>query len=446
MNIKKYAVVAALMMLCASSYADTNIGQSTLPENVATVYPQPDNRVNLGPNASPLGLQQISVLFKREVSVNPNCDGIACIYHEGDDTPIQTVGISGASVDFTQPKMGGVMFPYSCRENGFYRVTIPEGFWIISGDTPAYSGALDLHYEILNPQKISPSETIVAELSEFKLEFPGYQEARLLKANNIEFFRHSSPSSYPLTITEGKNDDGSPANFILIKLNTPVSEQGDYSLFVKAGAAEGVNNPGTDLEVSDKNLEALYQYTVSHINAPTIVPAEGPVERFVPFELTVPEGSDFWFVNDRAVSFIYPVNEDGSLAPDATYRLTAARKGESDVITLTINENGNLLEDVVPQPGNYALQLANGLFSGSWHGEFINSAPFTYYFNVLSDPDSVDQTPASSLHITNAKGIYSIDGKKISDASDPDLTDNLPNGIYIIDGKKTYISGKGVKQ
>lgn len=441
MNTLKYASVIGLWMLSMPTYADSNLGPSTLPGNVAAVYPQPDSRIDIGPNASPMGAQQISVLFRKEVIVNSECEGEACIYREGDDTPLQTVGISGVSVDFTQPKMGCVLFPNSCNGNGTYRVTIPDGFWILEGETPAYSGALDLYYEILNPQTVTPAEGVVKELSEFKLEFPDYQEARLLKANKIDFFKLSSSTRYPITVTEGKNEDGSPANYLLIKLDNPVTEQGEYSLFVQAGAAECIRygeGPGQDDVTTERNIEALYRYTVSQINAPTILPAEGVLQTFNTFELTVSQGMDFWFVNDKAQNFMYKVNEDGSLAPDPSYKLTGRRIEDSDKILLTINDNGQILTDVTPEPGAYALQLASGLFSGSIDGDFINSAPFVYYYNVIDIAESVN-TPAASKDGT-AKGIYSIDGKKISDDSNFDPNRPLPEGVYIINGKKILIT------
>lgn len=429
MNIKTYVAAATMMLLSASAYADNSIGSSIIPDNVTVVYPTPDSRVDLGPNASPLGLQQISAMFRKDVSVNPDCDGKACIYLQGEETPLQTVGVSGASVDLEQSKMGSVLFPYSCTANGLYRVTIPEGFWILEG--AGLSGAFDLYYEILMPQKISPAVGVAKELKEFRLEFPGYDEARLLYPNRIEFFRHSSTGSYPLTITEGKNEDGSPANYILISLNEAVTEQGDYSLFVKAGAAAGIKYGEGGEETVDSNIEALYHYTISQLDAPAITPTEGTVENLGPFELTVPEGSDFWFLNDRAVSFIYPVEADGSLAPDAAYRVTARRINESDRIALTIWDNGQVYETVTPAPGHYALQLASGLFSGSWGGEFINSAPFIYYYQVVTDPSGVN--PAGNV-VIRPRGIYTIDGKRISGDAE-----SLPEGIYIIDGRKAVI-------
>lgn len=434
MNIKTYVAVATMMLLTATSYADSNIGSSTIPDNVSAVYPNPDSRVDLGPNASPLGLQQISVMFRKDVTVNPDCDGKACIYLQGEDTPLQTVGVSGASVDLEQSKMGSVLFPYSCTANGLYRVTIPEGFWILEG--AGLSGALDLYYEILVPQRIAPAEGVAKELKEFRLEFPGYKEARILHANRFEFFRHSSPDIYPISVTQGKNDDGSTANYILISLNQPVSEQGDYSLFVKAGAAAGVSYTDDGEEIIDENIEALYHYTISQLNAPAITPEEGLVENLGPFELTVPDGADFWFLNDRAVSFIYPVKEDGSLAPDAAYRVTARRIDESDRIALTIWDGGQGMTSVTPASGAYALQLASGLFSGSWNGEFINSAPFVYYYQVVSDPNGVGMNPAGNV-VIRPLGIYTIDGRRISGESKS--TETLPEGLYIIDGRKTVI-------
>ena len=438
LNMKKYAVAAILSLLSLCSYADTGIGTSIIPENVTSVDPQPGQRVNLGISGSPLGLQYISVMFKRDVAVNPECEGEACIYLHGDDTPLQTVGVSGATVDYDQHKMGCVLFPFSCVADGLYRVTIPEGFWILQGDTPAYSGAFDLYYEVYMPQRISPAEQVVKELSEFRLEFPDFEQARLLSSKKIEFYRHSSPDVYPLTVTEGTNDDGSPANYILIKLREPVKTQGEYSLFIKAGAAEGVNAAGTGEETTDVNMEALYTYTLSQIDPPSIVPEEGAVESFVPFELTVPKGAEFWFVNDRAVSFIYPVNGDGSLARAAAYRLTTSRKEESDVITLTINENGRPADNIQARPGKYALQLASGLFSGSWNGEFINSAPFIYYYQIVSTPEGVEMNSIGEGQALPG-GVYTLDGRKIANGAETIGIEALPGGVYVIDGKKKYI-------
>lgn len=444
MNIKIYAILAAMTLMSLSMQAASNFDTSTVPSDVVKIYPTPDSRVDIGPNASPMGLQQISVLFNREVRVNTDCKEEACIFRQGEDTPLQTVGISGVSVDLTQPKMGSILFPNSCRENGSYRVTIPMGFWTIEGGSPSISGAFDLYYEILNPQQISPAESVVKQLSEFRLEFPGYQEAKLINADKIELFRHSSPDGYPLTIKEGKNDDGTPANYIEIKLAEPITEQGEYSLFVRAGAAEGVNYIGSDDTgiTVEPNVEALYRYTVSQLDIPTITPKEGVIETFNSFELTVPEGAEFWFVNDRAVSFIYKVNDDGSLAPDASYRLTGRRIADTNKILLSINEKGETISSVSPSAGKYALQLASGLFSGSWNGEFINSAPFVYYYESINTEGSVESPTAPSHNASTHKGIYTIDGKMISEDAQTPMMKKLPEGIYVIEGKKTYLKSR----
>lgn len=442
MNINIIAAAATLAILHLPVQAASRSGASIVPQNVSEVYPIPDSRVDLGPNASPLGLQQISVLFRYDVTVNPDCTEQACIYREGEETPLQKVGISGASVDLTQGKMGSLIFPNSCTANGSYRVTIPKGFWTLEGH--GLSGAFDLNYEILVPQRIWPTERVASELKEFRLEFPDYNEARLLDANKIEFFRHSFSDTYPLTATVGKNEDGTPANYIQISLHKPVTEPGDYSLFVKEGAAEGVyhgepsDRPEPEGYTTDINIEAIYHYTVSPIAAPSIVPEEGLVEAFVPFELTVPDGAEFWFVNDKAVSFIYPVDDDGTLSPDAVYRLTGSKDSNTGKIVLTIVENGEHMTNVVPQPGSYALKLASGLFSGSWNGEFINSAPFIYYYNVMDTPDSVKIIPTTAEG-KGQRGVFSLDGRKIIKPEEGDAMELLPEGVYVIDGQKRYI-------
>ncbi len=442
MNVKEYVAIAAIMTLTTAA-AETTIGPSVIPQNVTFVSPQPDGRVDLAPNASPLGLQNISITFNSNVSVNTACKGEACIYILGDETPMQTVGVSGATVDYEQHNMGNLLFPYSCTSNGLYRVTIPEGFWQLSGG--GLSGAFDLYYEIMVPQTISPSNPVQRELKEFRMEFPAYDEVRILDSSKFEFLRIASDEHYGVHVTEGKNEDGSPANYVLITLGQPVTRQGEYSLFIQADAAEGIrygaNYPEDPTDViKDKNMEAIYRYVVSLADSPSIVPAEGMLEEFTTFELTVPSGADFWFVNDKAVNFLYPVNADGSLAPDPICRLTGRRVEDSEKILLTIIEDGEPVDSFSPKPGAYALQLASGLFSGSWDGEFINSAPFIYYYEATGG-SSVAEIAGSGIKADSA--VYTLDGKKVSDSKESFERKSMPKGIYISGGRKVLItSGK----
>ncbi len=110
MNAKRYASLTVLMAaIAASAYA---FGESSvLPGNVRSVDPRPDSRVNVGPFSSPLGLQQISVMFSNDVTVNKECTAQAHIYKEGDETPLQSVGISGVTTDIMQKKIGELLFP-----------------------------------------------------------------------------------------------------------------------------------------------------------------------------------------------------------------------------------------------------------------------------------------------------------------------------------------------
>lgn len=438
MNMKPIAAAALLTTLCLPTSVTADPGVSTIPDNVVAIDPEPDTRVNLGFNAYPYGLQYLTFTFNYDVAVNTACEEKACIYLDGNDTPLQTTGISGVSIDHMQAKIGQLAFPKACTSNGVYRITIPEGFWRLEGANPPYSGAMELNYEILVPQRITPDEQVVKELKEFRLEFPGYDEARLLSPSKIEFFRTGSPEEYPLAISVGKNEDGSNANYILIKLMEPVTEQGEYGLFVQEGAAEGIRYDADNVEKSDHNIETLRQYTISKIDAPQILPSEGVIETFSPFELTVPGNPEFWFVNDRAVCFIYPVDANGTISPDAVYRLTGKIGNGTDKIVLTIIEDGKPQTDVRPAPGSYALKLASGLFSGSWDGDFINSAPFVYYYQVTDTPDGVRITPANDGQ-GGQREIYTIDGRRIPSRHATESTDNLPEGIYVIDGRKKYI-------
>lgn len=439
MKTKRYASLVAIMAtVAASAYAIT--GTSVLPQNVTSVDPRPDTRVNTGAFSSPLGVQQISVVFSKDVTINASCTEKAHIYKDGEETPIQSVGISGAFVDAMYSNIGGVLFPNSCTSNGNYRVTIPEGFWQLSG--AGLSGAFDLYYEILTPQTISPSNSIQRELKEFRMEFPGFDEVKILDKSKFEFLRLSSSDTYNINVSEGINEDGSRANYILITLATPVTTQGEYNLFIQANAAEGIsygpNYPENPNDIiREPNTEVLQRYTVSLVDKSAINPAEGLLDKFTSFELTVPEGSQFWFVNDKAVNFIYPVNEDGSLSPDPICRLTGRRIEDTEKILLTVNENGNVVDSFTPKPGKYALQLASGLFSGSWDDEFINSSPYIYYYEIMGG-SSVDEIPTPYIKADEA--VYTIDGRKVSDSKESLREKTLPKGIYISGGHKIMIT------
>ena len=112
MNGLRYAAVAAaLMMACSAAEAYDINGSSTIPSNVTAVYPEPDRRVSLAPTEYPLGVQHISIVFDRDVTVNTACTEQAHIYRDGEDEPFQSVGVSGASVDFLDFTVAGLLFP-----------------------------------------------------------------------------------------------------------------------------------------------------------------------------------------------------------------------------------------------------------------------------------------------------------------------------------------------
>lgn len=441
--ISKISILAIITILSASAFADTTLGPSTIPANVVSVSPEPDTRVNLAPTEYPMGIQQISILFNKAVSVNTDCDAKACIYLIGDDTPLQTVGVSGASIGFSKKTIGCILFPFSCKANGSYRMTIPEGFWILNDSNQSKSKAMELYYEIYNPQKIYPQESVYKEISEFRLYFPDYQEATLINPLKIELFKYSMSESdiCPITATVGTNDDGSPSNYIVITPDEPITSDAEYSLFFRAGAAGGiyyeVTGEGQETVFVEPNIEAIYRYTVSQLDTPPIIPEQGPLDAFTTFEITVPDGADFWFVNDKAINYIYKLNEDGTFSEDNYYRLVGRRIGDSNKILLTILENGEKVEAVYPMAGEYVLKLANGLFSGSWNGEFLNSAPFIYYYDATGNQVGIEQVSINE-NTNLIKGIYTIEGKKIAEDADEMTIKALPKGIYIIDGKKRY--------
>lgn len=445
--MSKYIVLGPAFLIFSiivsfTTHAENNT--STIPDEVREVMPEPDKRIDCSPNSFPLGIQNISIVFTKDIIVNNSCTEEAHIYREGETEPFQTVGISGVSIDYEKSNIGSVFFPNSCSENGRYRVTIPEGFWKIGTSSPALSGAFELYYEILIPQVVTPAECVAQELSAFRLGFPGYDKANILNPQNIELFEISTGQRYPLSVSLGQKSDGSADNYISICLKEPITTQGDYNLFIKANAAEGIkygpNYPSNPEDITrESNTESIYRYTVSSLPAPSIQPAPGMIESFSTFKLDIPDGAEFWFVNDKAISYIYQVKDNGELAADPISRLTSSRIGDSNSIELTITDKGEAVEKITPPAGKYALKLGNGLFSGSWDGNFINSAPFLYYYEIIDsgEPDVVHSMPEAIEG--NKEGIYNLNGVKVMNNGNSEIQ-NLPPGIYIVNGQKVFIN------
>ncbi|MDE7081152.1 MAG: hypothetical protein K2O78_05830 [Muribaculaceae bacterium] len=395
---------------------------------VQAVYPAPDQRVNVGPNDYYLGLQEIAFQYGQPLEVNRDCTGVACIYLQGDQTPIQSVGVEGASVDVMINSRCSVLFPYVCNANGSYTVTIPEGFWYVGeGEARTLSGAMTLDYEIYVPQAVWPAPGTLSELGTITVTFPDFEKAELLDKSLISLYGVGTVDDLAFDVTEGEY-----ANQLDIVLAAPVGKSGDYKLQLLAGAMRGVNADGS----SEANSEMIYSWTVAAAGQPVITPAEGEVKEFSSFVLSVPEGAAFWFCDDRSKNYIYEADEEGNLYSDPLCMVKPVADIAAGTITLTVMETTEGKDTLIPADGYYCLVLAKGLYSGSWGDDFINSPELRYYYKVANNYSAVD-----SLESVDGESadVYNMQGVRVLRSVTADDLRSLPAGIYVYGNRKVVV-------
>ncbi len=268
----------------------------------------------------------------------------------------------------------------------------------------------------------------------------------IVKPASLEFFPVGSADDYVLKSSVKASVAGGPNNMVVINFldedgSTPIAaitKPGTYNFHAKEGAIVAkIYGPSYDTDPTDytewTSPEIVAQYEIAPFPAPTISPAPGNIEKFENFTLTMPEGFQLFFVNDRARSYIYPILPNGSRSTIPVCSLICTRDFDvEDEAYLNVREvNGAELQGgYTPEPGKYVLVLANSILSGMYNGDFVNAGAFEYEYTV-TESTGIDGTPTLEIKCT---GIHTLDGVKLN-ATPADL----PAGLYIIDGKKVLV-------
>lgn len=412
-----------------------------LPSGVTNVSPR-QGFIDVSPNANPLGVGQISVYFRDAPIVNSSCTEVAQCWFNGEEAPIATATVANANVDAMGEPVGAVRFTQNLTAAGTYHVSIPAGFWLVNS---APSPAIELNYEIFDLYNISPVAGLVDDLSEITIIFPEADEVKISRSD-LEFFKQGTSEFYSLSYKVMESEPGGPKNKVVFtfldengEVRIPkITAAGAYNFHAVEGAFTAIvhgpnflQDPTDYTEWTSPEIVMIYQ--ISPFPAPTITPEPGQIDKFEKFTLKMPEGFELFFTDNMAKSYIYPVLPDGSRSPDAVCALICTRDfNVADEAILDVRAaNGAMLEDgYVPEPGTYALVLANALLSGMYNGEFVSAGGFTYIYTVSSTV-GVNGVQVSEL---KPLGIHTLNGMKVN--SDPE---NLPKGLYIIDGKKVIV-------
>jgi hypothetical protein len=409
------AAAAAILLPAAVCASVTPID---LPAGVVSVDP-PQGVVDLSNNANPLGVTQISVVFESSnLEPNPNAQGDVEMTKDAMDVIYDSVPASSATVDQYTHQFGSIIFEHKHTAVGNYFIYIPKGTWLVDGEE---SPEIRLVYEIENTTTITPAAGIVDKLDKVTIKFNNADEVSL-RVNNIVAAAAGSVDDCKVDVSV----DGNVAELAISNYDGSELAPASYTVFIPAKTFKLTTNG-----VDDYNSDILLQYVIPSFPKPEISPAEGEVTGFKEFTITPSEDLQLWMVDDKTRSYIYAVNSDGTLADDASYKLLA-NLSEGKVVLNVLDDSWQAVEEpVVPAPGRYALVLANALFSGSYNDDFVSSAAFTYYYDVVATTSGITVVKVESTPIGD---VYNLSGVKVAHGADQ--MRQLPAGVYIVNGIK----------
>lgn len=424
MRTSTLALIMAIAAGCPASYAAIDI--LPLPDQVLSVSPA-QGWVDTSNNANPLGVTEISVSFQTTPEVNPDCTSNISIYVDDSNVAAETlIANEVAYVDAMGYPTGGFIFKKRYTAPGFYHVSIPEGVWLLDG---VASPAIELNYGIRQLQTLSPAPGICSELSTITLTVTG---TNVQQNNTPGLF--SGLDDYDLSISI---EEGTDLSVITMTTDKPITTPDTYTLLIPAGTfAYDIEEDGQTVTINSQEIVATYY--ISAIPKPAIDPAEGTVEGFDNFTITMPEGYSMLFADTMSINFIYPVMPDGSLSPSYEYRVRVAEyDSEAGTVQLVVlNSEGMPTETLLsPANGEYALKLADSMVSGFYNEEFVNTAPFIYYYTVNNT------TGIENIGLTENEmlDVYTVTGIRVGRNLDRESLKALPAGLYIVNGKKILV-------
>ncbi|MDE5877265.1 MAG: hypothetical protein K2H47_07205 [Muribaculaceae bacterium] len=424
MRTSTLALIVAMAAGCPASYAAIDI--IPLPDQVESVNPV-QGWVDTSNNANPLGVSDITIGFRTAPEVNPDCTSLISIYVDGSDVASESlVANEAAFVDAMGNPAGGFIFTKRYTSPGLYHISIPEGVWLLGGEA---SPAIELNYGIRQLQTLSPATGIYDQLSTITLTVAG---TNVQQRKTPEFF--SGLDDYDLTISI---EEGTDSSVITMTLGETITTSGTYTLLIPGGTfSYDIEEDGKTVTIDSQEIVATYY--ISSVPKPAIDPEEGTVEGFDKFTLTMPEGYLMFFADTMSISYIYPVLPDGSLSPSYEYRVRVAEyDSEAGTVQLVVlNSDGMPTETLLsPANGEYALRLGSSLVSGTYNDEFVNLAPFIYYYTVnnLTGIEKIGLTENETLDV------YTITGVRVGRNLDRESLKTLPAGLYIVNGKKVML-------
>lgn len=383
------------------------------------IYPEQEARLN--------SLDKITVTFTNatEVSLNEEASAKASLTTPDGNASIVDVEITGKVVYLNLDK--------NYKTQGVYNLTIPSGYFNVTvGNEVLPNQVIERLYTIAEAQKaeIVPAEGILPsnKLDLIKLILP--EDDEIIAFSGAVAFNRLFPMG------EDGEPDYSPSGRIYYKVQYPEEAIGGNEItLVPADDRSVTLKPGNYIFITASSLYTLYSgmtpregkyyYTVLDnlpvIAKPEITPAEGDVDAINFF--TLKNSENVTKVNN-VMSYIYPVNADGTYGPAVATLMATTGKSADEIDLVAIN-------NVKAPIGKYALVTNKGLYiCGDKQAD-----EYVFTFELKKDL-AVEGIAAEDNGLYE---VYSITGIRVLHNADATQLTRLPKGFYIINGKKVCI-------
>lgn len=417
------------MIIPATAGASFIVPEEQLPEGIVSVSPA-QGLVNLIGDQSPLGVQEISVMFDSQPENNPSASGSFRLLDYDTKNVLAELPVKNPDGGFNSyiDAMGvpsaGLKFPdgaYNYLREGRYQVVLPAGAWLVGGNP---SPEIKANYQIFETMSVTPAAGKVEQLQNWTVEFPQAVSVELNPTVDT-----SSLMLWSFTSVDGENEwmplielEGLRARFML---PFSVETMATFTLEIPKGLFIVTYADGTTLQSEARRI--VYNVVPAGVDAMfTLDPAPGTVENFYKFTVNLPEGATGMSDTMCRKSAIYRLNADDSLGEKIC--ALSASFGFNSSFELTVSANNGVPYDapINPGNGNYRLVIA----SGQWTGSLVEGSP------VANNPEmTYDYT------IGEKSGVQSV-AANVEDAAYYDFQGRMVTGepdkgifIKVVDGK-----------
>ena len=457
--MKKSLLLAALALPMFVSAKDPDLVNqpAPLPDFVSKVTPV-QGLVDVSGDVCPLGVAEISFVFSGRDEVVPHSEVKSQLLKEG----VVIGETETAYIDAMGVRVASLKFPGSRTQPGWCEVRVAEGQFTIGGVPNA---AFNLFYQIDRfYNEIHPVPGVVDEVQDISIIFNGIDKLELNEAvyGDLTVLVNAGKETPEYQLTPQIVDEGDVKG-VFIKMGQGdgimdyFTEPGQYSVNVPAGMittyvyGDNYAADPTDV-VMRKNPRLNLIYTIPAFPQPSCEPENyATVQKLGKFVLTMEQGCDLNFGNDKVLSGIYAVNEDETI--DSSLRLWPVMFTEAlpekGTIEFNVAEhkevNGEsqwVPVEVTPAPGEYAFVLAKNAFTATWTSAtgaqllFQSCAPFEYRFTVSNGETAVEEIEEAEA---DAYNVFNLQGIRVAKGISLEEVKALPAGLYIANGKKIMV-------